>query len=147
MSDYLYFSRYWTICVLQLFVNLGCDDIKFEINFIFLIKPFWYITKKSRQKLKYLENGKSLSGEIKKPFSCQKLSQTWECAFKQISYMILLPLLLTSNIFFNWVVGKSMFKVNNKDVRTTLRNVFLGSFLLTYRYFSSESNLDVFLKA
>ena len=30
----------------------GCDVIKFEINPIFLIKPFGYITKKSRKKLR-----------------------------------------------------------------------------------------------
>ena len=36
-----------------------CDVINFEINLIFLIKPFFYMTKKSRQKLKYLENDKS----------------------------------------------------------------------------------------
>ena len=46
------------------------------------------MTKKSRQKLKYLENKKSFWGEIKsifhfqRDFNCQKLSQTWECAFK-----------------------------------------------------------------
>ena len=40
--------------------------MKFEINLIFLIKPFWNMTKKSRQKLKYLENKKIFWGEIKK---------------------------------------------------------------------------------
>ena len=35
------------------------DVIKFEINLIFLIKPFLYMTKKSRQKFKYHENKKS----------------------------------------------------------------------------------------
>ena len=34
----------------------GYDVINFQINLIFLIKSFFYITKKSRQKLKYLEN-------------------------------------------------------------------------------------------
>ena len=33
-----------------------------------LIKPFWYMAKKSRQKLKYLENGKNFWGEIKSIF-------------------------------------------------------------------------------
>ena len=47
----------------------GCDVIKFETNLIFLIKQFYNITKKSRQKLKYLENEKSFLGEIKKHFS------------------------------------------------------------------------------
>ena len=52
------------------------------------IKPFFYMTKKSRQKLKYLKNEKRFYGEIKsifhhfkRAFSCQKLSQTWEWAF------------------------------------------------------------------
>ena len=43
----------------------GCNLIKFEINLSFLIKPFCYMTKKSRQKLKYLETEKSFWGEIK----------------------------------------------------------------------------------
>ena len=37
----------------------GCIVINFEINLIFLIKPFFYVTKKSRKKIKYLENKKS----------------------------------------------------------------------------------------
>ena len=37
----------------------GCDVINFEITLIFLIKLFFYMTKKSRQKYKYLENKKS----------------------------------------------------------------------------------------
>ena len=36
-----------------------CGFINFKINLIFLIKTFLYMTKKSRQKLKYLENEKS----------------------------------------------------------------------------------------
>ena len=44
------------------------DMIKFEINLIFLIKPFFYIIKKSRQKFKHLENKKSFQGEIKSIF-------------------------------------------------------------------------------
>ena len=36
-----------------------CDVIYLEINLIFLIKPFLYMTKKSKQKLKYLVNEKS----------------------------------------------------------------------------------------
>ena len=37
----------------------SCDVIDFEINLIFQIKAFSYMTKKSRQKFKYLENEKS----------------------------------------------------------------------------------------
>ena len=36
-----------------------CDIIKFEVNFIFLINRFSYMTKKSWQKQKCLENEKS----------------------------------------------------------------------------------------
>ena len=42
------------------YVCYTCDLIKFEINLIFLIKSFWYITKTSRQNLKNLENKKLL---------------------------------------------------------------------------------------
>ena len=43
----------------------GCDVVNFEIDLIFLINPFFYMNKKSRQKFKYLENKKSISGETK----------------------------------------------------------------------------------
>ena len=35
------------------------DVTKFELNLIFLIKPFRYMRKKSKQKLKYRGNEKS----------------------------------------------------------------------------------------
>ena len=37
----------------------GCDFKNFEIKFIFLMKPFFYMSKKSREKFKYLDNEKS----------------------------------------------------------------------------------------
>ena len=37
----------------------GCDAMDFKIIIFFLIDPFFYMTKKSWQKLKYLENEKS----------------------------------------------------------------------------------------
>ena len=43
--------------------QLGCDVINFEFNLILIIKPFFYMTKKSRQKLKYLENEKRFQNE------------------------------------------------------------------------------------
>ena len=43
--------------------------MKFETNLIFLIKPFCYMTKTSRQKLKYRENKKSFWKGNKKHFS------------------------------------------------------------------------------
>ena len=39
----------------------------FEIKPIFPIKPFFHLTKKSKQKFKYLENEKSFESEIKRP--------------------------------------------------------------------------------
>ena len=44
------------------------DVINFETNLTFLIRPFLYLTKKSRQKFKYLENKKIFKGEIKSIF-------------------------------------------------------------------------------
>ena len=35
-----------------------CDVINFEIYLSFLFKPFFYLTKNSEQKLKYLKNDK-----------------------------------------------------------------------------------------
>ena len=66
----------WLSLLLEVLVNMcikivcepGYDVIKFGINLIFLIKPFRYMTKKSRQKLKYLENENSFWGEIKSIF-------------------------------------------------------------------------------
>ena len=57
----------WLSLFLEVFGNMciaigcfwGCGVINFKVNLIVLIKPFFYITKKSRKKLRYLENGKS----------------------------------------------------------------------------------------
>ena len=37
----------------------SCEVVNFEINFAFLIKSFFYMTKNSKQKIKYPENEKS----------------------------------------------------------------------------------------
>ena len=42
----------------------GCDIISFEVNLLFRIKPFFYMTKKLRPN-RNLENEKSIQGEIK----------------------------------------------------------------------------------
>ena len=39
--------------------NMNVEPQKFEINLIFLIKSFFYMTRESQQKFKYLENEKS----------------------------------------------------------------------------------------
>ena len=41
------------------FLFQGSDVINFEMNLIFLIKPFSYMTKKPTQKIKYIVNEKS----------------------------------------------------------------------------------------
>ena len=86
-----------------------CDVIDFEINLIFLMKLFFYMTKKSRQNLNILRTKKSCQGEVKCIFhhfknfsSCQKLSHTWECAFKILSKMILFDLLFDFLGDWNW---------------------------------------------
>ena len=58
----------------------GCDVINLKINLIFLVKPFLYMTEKSRKKSKYLENKKSSSGETESVFQHFKwLSVTTSC--------------------------------------------------------------------
>ena len=42
-----------------------CDVINFKVDLTFLIKPFFCMTKKSRQKLSYLGNKKRFQGKIK----------------------------------------------------------------------------------
>ena len=51
----------------------SCDVIDFEIEFILLIKPFFYMTKKSIQKFKYLENEKSILSALS-ALNCKKSS-------------------------------------------------------------------------
>ena len=64
------------------------DVINFEINLIFLIKPFCYKTKKSRKNLiswerkELLRWNKKHFSSILKGFQLSKLSHTWECIFK-----------------------------------------------------------------
>ena len=50
-----------------------CEVIRFEINLDFLIKPFSYMSKTFRTKLKYLKNKKSFQDEIKTIFHYQGL--------------------------------------------------------------------------
>ena len=89
-------SIVWLPLLLEILGNMcfkiicwpGCDVTKFGINLIFLIKSFCYMTKKSRQKFKYLENRQSFWAQIKNIFIifkglsiAKKFYQTWECAF------------------------------------------------------------------
>ena len=55
------------MCIATIYFQ-ECDVKNLEINHIFLIKPFFYLTKKWRQKLQYLENKKSFQVVIKSIF-------------------------------------------------------------------------------
>ena len=63
----------WLHLLLEILVNMcitivccpGCDAINIEINLIFFMKSFFYMTKKSRQNFKYIENKKGSWGTIK----------------------------------------------------------------------------------
>ena len=56
MPGCLDFVRYWAVCsCIAIVRERGCDVINFEINLIFAIKRFFYMSKKSRQKSKYLK--------------------------------------------------------------------------------------------
>ena len=50
-----------------LLIRLG-EVMNFETNLFFLIKPFFYMNKKWRQKFKYLENKKGFEDEIRSIF-------------------------------------------------------------------------------
>ena len=69
-SHFVYdFSRkMFLIVTFYILTKFETDAIKFEINLIFLNKSFCYMTKNSRQKLKYHENKKSFWVEIKSIF-------------------------------------------------------------------------------
>ena len=67
LSDCLFFLKYWAICVLRLFLKQAVTSYNLKLTVsllsssIFLIKC--YMIKKSRQKLKNLENKKSFWSE------------------------------------------------------------------------------------
>ena len=135
----------WFPLFLEMLVNISiaiacwpdCDAIDFEINLIFLIKPFSYTTKKSRQKFKYLENERSFYREIKsifhhfyKTFSCQKLHQTLECAFKHVfeklfsptsTYFVIAPCL---NKFWE-KLSKNFSESENIELNITISDICL----------------------
>ena len=56
--SYLYFMSYWEICVI--IFQPGCDVTNFELTTVYLSnKAVFYMTKKSRQKIKCFENENS----------------------------------------------------------------------------------------
>ena len=67
LSGILYFRRYWAICLLQLLVNQVLTSQILKL--IFLIEPFYYMTKKSIQKLLISWEQNELLSWNKKHFS------------------------------------------------------------------------------
>ena len=59
LQDDQYLKSKINICI-AIVCQPGYDITNFEINLIFLTKPFFYITKNSRQKIKHLENEKGV---------------------------------------------------------------------------------------
>ena len=110
----------------------ACDVINSEIKLVFLVKLFCYMTRKSRQKFKYIENEKSFWGGIKsifrhfeKALSCQKLSQTWECALKSFA-RIWTGTLVTYHVSrtkIYWIVKKSK-KLRGERQQNSPKNLF-----------------------
>ena len=86
----LLFEILGNMCIVM-FCCPVCDIINFEINHNFVIKPFFYITKKSelnvnisRMERAFKYEMKSIFDHFKKTFNCKKLSQTRELAFKHL---------------------------------------------------------------
>ena len=101
-----------------------------QVKLIFLIKSFICMTKKSRQKLKDLDNEKSFQGEIKRifhhfsmAFSYQKWSQTFDYAFK--SGCLKKFLLNLFNIIY-WTLTK------------TIKQTYTSHYLYWLRYSGSN---------
>ena len=59
LQDDQYLKSKINICI-AIVCQPDYDITNFEINLIFLTKPFFYITKNSRRKIKHLENEKSV---------------------------------------------------------------------------------------
>ena len=88
-----------------------CNIINFEINLSFLIKSFSYKTKKSEQKLKYLQKKKTFKVKWKVFF----------ITFKGLSFKQIKPLFLKPNfqiIFPSWelLLDSWVFKINIQTI-------------------------------
>ena len=77
-----------SMCVITVYWP-GCDVVNFEIKLLLLIKPFFLLDQKVKTKRKrkeILRWIKSIFYQFSRAFSCQKFSQTWDCALNYISY-------------------------------------------------------------
>ena len=91
------------MCIAIIFCTV-CDVKNFQIDYSFLIKPFFYITKMSGQKCKYLKSKKSFWYErnslfllFQRSFDYQKLSQIRKWAFNRTPPVVASVYRLTVN--------------------------------------------------
>ena len=87
------------------------------------------MTKKLRQKFKYLENKKSFWGEIKsifhpfyRAFICQNLPQTWQCAFKDQKHPIWSETHQYQTEAKNLVPATEKYEMSLTKIQKTLKN-------------------------
>ena len=87
LSNCLYFLRYWAICVLQLFYFLVVMSWILKLTLFFNEAVFLHDQKVktkvwiSWEHKEFLRWNKKHFSSFLKSLSCQKLSQTWDCAF------------------------------------------------------------------
>ena len=88
LSDCLYFSKYWAICILPLFANQAATPWNLKLNLPFLSSCFVTWPKSQDKNLNTLRtkklfrwNKKQFSSFVKS-FQLPILLQVWECAFK-----------------------------------------------------------------
>ena len=82
----------------------GCDVLKFVINLIFLIKPFFSMTKRSRswEEKEFLRCKKILFYHFQSIFCCQKLFLTWECVKKGTREWLYISIALKKFEIISW---------------------------------------------
>ena len=105
------------------------------------MKPCPQMTKKARQKFKYLQNEKSFQGEIKsifhlfkRPFGCQKMSQTLECAFNNATLGPNLPVWPVQVLFF---ISECLF-LSSKNVHIYIYIIYI--YIYTYKCISYNTS-------
>ena len=122
------------LCVLQLLVTrLWPKFIIFEINLIFRIKPFFLHAPKVETKIWISWERKELYGEVKSIYkkhfwrvlSRQKLSQTWQHAFKEESILDTYCYFFSSDIWY--LKNKKQNDEYIKVDRFTYYKLFLAS--------------------
>ena len=134
----------------------GSDVIKFEVNLIFLIKPFWYTTKKSRQKLRrYLENKKSIWGETKSIFRhfshhLRVRLELWElrkCFWRLCPKLPLSFSSLTFNLVLALLVFRCLFKAWNlyEHQKNPLLSALIWNYLKHFRILPRVRNCGILI--